>query len=62
MLNKLDSVLTGVDIIGDVSLWIVPECEPIEDISDKLEVRVSKVFDRDVSVVAETSEDLGEIA
>ena len=62
LLDELDTVVTGVDVIRDISLWIVSEGEPIQDVGDKLEVWITEVLNGDVPVISERSEDLSEVA
>ena len=58
--HELYSIFLLIDVVGDVGLGIVFLSQPVEDIGDELEVGFAEVFERDDSVIVESSEHLTE--
>ena len=51
LLDKLNTVVTLVNIIRDVCFWIVAQRKPVEDVGDEGKVRLTEVPHGDVATV-----------
>ena len=62
LLDKLDTVVTLIDIIGDIGFGVVAKREPVQNVGNEGEVRLAEVLHRDVAPVAKSAKYFSEVA